>query len=82
MALLLLLVSRIVKDENALIKAGGPSLFVDLLEDDDACIRHAAATFLEVGLLTHTCTQAARPHCRCHLEGQFLCNLQVQAASG
>lgn len=48
-ALLLLVVSRTVKDEGALAKLGGPGLFVDLLEDDDARIRHAAATFLEVG---------------------------------
>ena len=80
-ALLLLLVSRVVKDEGALTEAGGPSLFVDLLEDNDACIRHAAATFLEVGPSTQPCTQAARPHCRCHLKGQLPCNLQAQAAS-
>ena len=81
MALLLLLVSRVVKDEGALTEAGGPSLFVDLLEDDDACIRHAAATFLEVGPSTQPCTQAARLHCRSHFRGQLPCNLQVQAAS-
>ena len=80
-ALLLLLVSRVVKDEAALTEAGGPSFFVDLLEDDDACIRHAAATFLEVGLLPHSCTQAARPPCKCHKECWLPCNLQVQAAS-
>ena len=46
-ALLLLLVSRTVKDEGALTELGGPSLFVDLLEDDDARIRHAADVIFE-----------------------------------
>ena len=65
MALALLLVSRTVKDEGALSKAGGPSLFVDLLEDDDACIRHAAATFLEVGPTDPN----PHPNCKTTLQG-------------
>ena len=76
-AMLLLLVSRTVKDEGALTELGGPSLFVDLLEDDDACIRHAAATFLEVGLLMYACI----PSCETTLQVPFRRPASLQPAS-
>ena len=46
--LLLLLVSRIVKDRSALQSIGGPGIFVRMLESGDARMRHTAASFLQV----------------------------------
>ena len=49
LALALLLVSRVVKEASALGTMGGPGTFVHMLEDYDARMRHAAASFLQVG---------------------------------
>lgn len=47
-ALALLLVSRIVKDRSAMKSIGGPAFLVQTLEDGDARMCHAAASFLQV----------------------------------
>lgn len=56
LALFLLLVSRIVKDRSALKSIGGPGIFVHMLEDGDARMRHTAASFLQV------CEETQRSH--------------------
>ena len=48
LAMFLLLVSRIMKDRGALKSIGGPGVFVQMLEDDNARMRHTAAAFLQV----------------------------------
>ena len=48
LALALLLVSSVVKEASTLGTMGGPGTFVQMLEDDDARMRHAAASFLQV----------------------------------
>ena len=48
LSVFLLLVSRIVKDRSALKSIGGPGVFVQMLEDGNARMRHIAAAFLQV----------------------------------
>ena len=47
-AILLLLVSRIVKDRSALKSIGSPGIFVRMLEAGNARLRHTAASYLQV----------------------------------
>ncbi|CAL5218684.1 g392 [Coccomyxa viridis] len=47
LSVFLLLVSRIVKDRSALKSIGGPGVFVQMLEDGNARMRHIAAAFLQ-----------------------------------